>query len=769
MLLLALAGSAFAGEFRLVDHGQPAAAIVLPAQATSTEDYAAAELQGVVNRITEVLLPVHRERSEPGTRCLIRIGTPATSRHIAQRKTDLDLTSPDKGHDRYTAKVIGNTLYLVGNTPSGALYATYAFLHEIGCRWFWPGPEGEYLPASLPKDMSRIKLTSAPAFARRGYHLCGIWKHHHAATETWMARNLMNYVAATPEEHVAQRRKKGFHEFVIGGHMFGRPFRGMFKTNPDYFSLIGGERVPDSQPCLSNPKVQDIFVKWVEDFWAKHPNITRLSMFGIDNTRWCECDGCRAMDDPRDAKGCVSTRFFKFLNKVIERVDKEYPDKLYQTIAYSNYLAPPHVRPHKKFVIGYCLYGRCYRHGFASDCPAMATARSRIEEYQKFGNPMYMYGYHFDVFVRRPRVRTPIAYLIADELRYLKQRRFMGWYTEINPPDLRTAYEPYEDFWACNRFPLYVGARLLWNPDTKADAIRTEWCQRVFRRAWQPMRRYYRGIEDAWRSAGHFSGILKNPASSATFITPKHQREFLQCFAQAHEALAKERNGRIWARCHRQVQLEKEILLSWLRLKNSVKTWRAAAAKIAAGPAIDGKPDDPCWQGQPAIGDFVDAKGNPAADPTEVHLAYSDSALYLLCVCHDRATDGLVARHAERDGKIWSDDCIELFLDAKFTRGEYRHLTINSKSALWDAKVGIGFQVDSKWDGQWSAKASVAADRWIVEIELPFSTFGSGGPKQPWLLGINRSRGGRDACPNSSWTDGSYHNPQSFGVLLFEE
>ena len=138
-------------------------------------------------------------------------------------------------------------------------------------------------------------------------------------------------------------------------------------------------------------------------------------------------------------------------------------------------------------------------------------------------------------------------------------------------------------------------------------------------------------------------------------------------------------------------------------------------------------------------------------------------------MCHDRATDGLVARHAERDGKIWSDDCIELFLDAKFTRGEYHHLTINSKSALWDAKVGIGFQVDSKWDGHWRAKASVAADRWIVEIELPFSTFGSGGPKQPWLLGINRSRGGRDACPNSSWTDGSYHNPQSFGVLLFEE
>ena len=46
--LLLLCGSAAAGEFQLVERGQPAAVIVLPESATATEEYAATELQGVV-------------------------------------------------------------------------------------------------------------------------------------------------------------------------------------------------------------------------------------------------------------------------------------------------------------------------------------------------------------------------------------------------------------------------------------------------------------------------------------------------------------------------------------------------------------------------------------------------------------------------------------------------------------------------------------------------------------------------------------------------
>jgi len=763
-----LGASSVVAEFRLVEDGLPNAAILLPEHATATEEYAAAELQGVINRITEVVLPVYREGAAPGTPFLIRIGTPGTSSHIAGLKSDLALTTPQQEHDRYTAKVIGNTLYLVGNTPSGALYATYAFLHEIGCRWYWPGPDGEYLPRKLPEDLGAIDMTSAPAFSRRGYHLCSIWAHHDAPTETWMARNLMNYVAWTADFHLAERKKKGFHEFVWGGHILDAPFRGMFEKHPEYFSLIGGERVPDSQPCLSNPEVKDIFVKWVEEFWAGHPGISRLNIFGIDNSRWCECEDCRAMDDPREPNDCVSTRFFTFLNEVIERVDRKYPDKQYQTIAYWNYLAPPYVRPNKKLVIGYCLYGRCFRHGFESDCPAMAAARKRIEEWQKFGNPMYMYGYHFDLFTGKVGVRIPIAYLIADELRYLKRRGFMGWFTEVAPPNNRPGREPYEDFWTCCRFPLYAAARLLWDPDRKVDEIRADWCRRVFGRAAEPMRRYYRGIEDAWRSAGHFSGILKHPASFAGFITPERQKEFLRCFSEAEEALAKERNGRVWARCNRQVQLEKQILMSWLRLRSSKRVWRGTARVTSKAPAVDGKPDDPCWRGEPQIKDFVDAGGNPVADQTEVHLAYTDRAMYLLCVCYDREIRGLVAQHTEHDSQVWADDSIELFLDPEFTRGDYYHLAINPRGALWDAKVGVGFQVDPAWNGKWRAQASVADDRWFVEIELPFETFGKGGPEHPWLMGINRSRGGRKGCANSSWTDGTYHNPQAFGVIVFE-
>ena len=52
-----------------------------------------------------------------------------------------------------------------------------------------------------------------------------------------------------------------------------------------------------------------------------------------------------------------------------------------------------------------------------------------------------------------------------------------------------------------------------------------------------------------------------------------------------------------------------------------------------------------------------------------------------------------------------------------------------------------------------------------VEFELPFKTFGEPKPGVNWMIGLNRY--GENI--RQSWTDGSYHSPNSFRTVQMTE
>ena len=72
--------------------------------------------------------------------------------------------------------------------------------------------------------------------------------------------------------------------------------------------------------------------------------------------------------------------------------------------------------------------------------------------------------------------------------------------------------------------------------------------------------------------------------------------------------------------------------------------------------------------------------------------------------------------------------------------------------------------LDKKEDGEWTSATSRHDDHWVVEIEFPFSTFGEPAEGIPWLLGLNRCGPGI----RQSWTDATYHSPNSFKTLRMD-
>ena len=59
-------------------------------------------------------------------------------------------------------------LYLAGNQPRAALYAVYSFLqNQLDVRWFWPGDDGEFLPALKQWNLNNVNYKFRPVFRFR--------------------------------------------------------------------------------------------------------------------------------------------------------------------------------------------------------------------------------------------------------------------------------------------------------------------------------------------------------------------------------------------------------------------------------------------------------------------------------------------------------------------------------------------------------------------------------------------------------------------------
>ena len=67
-----------------------------------------------------------------------------------------------------SAKGVG----LTGESDLASSYAIYTLLHDLGCRWFMPGPLGEVLPMSTTLKVPVRDVSSGPYTHFRGLWYC---------------------------------------------------------------------------------------------------------------------------------------------------------------------------------------------------------------------------------------------------------------------------------------------------------------------------------------------------------------------------------------------------------------------------------------------------------------------------------------------------------------------------------------------------------------------------------------------------------------------
>ena len=156
--------------------------------ATAVEKYAAEELKNTLKKISGADFPIITVNANPA-KDIILIGTPETADFIKKQTEKLQIS--DGKTEEVTVRTIDGNLYLAGNQPRAALYAVYSFLqNQLDVRWFWPGDDGEFLPALKQWKLGNINYKFRPVFRFREMTPCVTAAH--APTEIWMARNFLN-------------------------------------------------------------------------------------------------------------------------------------------------------------------------------------------------------------------------------------------------------------------------------------------------------------------------------------------------------------------------------------------------------------------------------------------------------------------------------------------------------------------------------------------------------------------------------------------------
>jgi hypothetical protein len=163
----------------------------------------------------------------------------------------------------------------------------------------------------------------------------------------------------------AKRRvtTEGFPKFVPEArvHTFNKflPEKIFFESHPTFYALVKNKRQP-TQLCLSNDTVYQMIKDSVAAFFDRRPTASVLSVSQDDNTQYCTCDKCAAIDT---YEGSPSGTMITLVN----RIAKDFPKKTIATLAYQyTRKAPLHIKPEKNVLVTLCSI-ECDRSGPIAD------------------------------------------------------------------------------------------------------------------------------------------------------------------------------------------------------------------------------------------------------------------------------------------------------------------------------------------------------------------------------------------------------------------
>jgi len=194
---------------------------------------------------------------------------------------------------------------------------------------------------------------------------------------------------------------------------------------------------------------------------------------------------------------------------------------------------------------------------------------------------------------------------------------------------------------------------------------------------------------------------------------------------------------------------------------------------LEAAPDIDGDPSEAAWTNSLKGQDFFLNNSNwtskRAKSKSQFFLGHRDGKIYMAILGYEDDLNKLVIKNTTRDGAVWKDDCVEIFLDPTNSEKDVYQFVINAGGTFLDL-----YRQDVKTDVKCERAASIFPKRgyWACEFAVAARDLDNAqiDDQSIWGINIMRTRIGAGSEQCAFWpTFGFSLNFHLYPIAAFED
>ena len=518
--------------------------------------------------------------------------------------------------DEYYIQVGETGGIIAGSNPRSVLFGVYRYLKLNGCRFLFPGAEGEFIPMQqvIPVDYHKLAdhrirghaLEGDPSLqmvldyidymVKQELNAFGGYGVHNYMSRYYKHRyNEKNRPPETLDFHTADKQWRALFEAEVrkrglrlhcGGHSLlpaaigldlsarmdykynGKPIP---ETAIPHMAMLNGKRgihkndIFYTNLCMSNPVTRRLVVEQLVKNCKAHPDREITSVSLADTTHnHCECDACRTK---RPSDWLVI-----LLNECDEALTAEnIPTKLTFSFYVDTMFAPQEekIKNPGRFSFSFCPISRDYLTSITEDTVLPAPlpyernawqAPKNIEEVvalfkdwkRAYTGTSNTYEYHYWMAQYRDIGMQFMSRRIYEDVLSLK---LIGTHGCMEDGSNRS-------FWP-NGFHDYIYAETLMNRDLSYEEAYADYYSHAYGADWQQVQKYLEAITEAFDYT-YMVGKKTIDASKGNYYAPALRENFRrvqEICAQMREVCAAHRDMPIRAQqvCWRVIALHTEF------------------------------------------------------------------------------------------------------------------------------------------------------------------------------------------------------------------
>jgi len=463
---------------------------------------------------------------------------------------------------------------LAGSNPRSVLFAVYRLLRENGCRWLYPGVDGEHVPLKAIGAVQYHKMADhrfrgfagegsesqtcvlecidyytklemnvfmMEWFIPNGYYN-RYYSHLHNTGNRIPEPISDQQVLQWKRQAEAEAEKRGLQYHEVGHGWTCRPFGFPENntvdndyTNLDYsdeqksvLAMLDGKRdFFRGKPiytnlCMSRADVRDTVAKCVADYAQTHQNVDYLHVWLSDGAfNHCECENCQKMR-PADW-------YMMLMNRIDEELAQRKLDTKIVFIAYLDTIFVPEqikLNNPSRFTLLYAPISRSYTRSIDKNTkliPQIPYVRNKWKKPSDMAATLtYLRGWQevfsgpvavFEYHFWRHQYLDPGGLAIARRLyEDVRSLRIMGSDGYIENGSQRSGFP--------NAFPVYIYAETLMNRDCDFEAVKEDYFRHIYGNDWKEAVSLLEQLSDGF-DFGYMEGECSKDESVSPYYDPE--------------------------------------------------------------------------------------------------------------------------------------------------------------------------------------------------------------------------------------------------------